>query len=250
MRMAPSLPTWRFLRPGEPSPGRATRRSLRVTLLFPPARRLVAEFDFRTFDPEGVLFFAGGHRDSTWIVLGLRAGRLELQLRYQGVGRVTSSGPVINDGAWQTVSGAPAALPRTPQGSAGTAPAGQPGQEACTLTGAISSQKLSWASTRTAVLSGPAALGTPGCVWRCFCFSQLWVGAPGRWIEATGATGPPQHTGLPSPRVLQSRLSAAPRPERAEIWVPTLPHVLSVEVRVGRDSAASRALPLGPLQSC
>ncbi|XP_004452031.2 growth arrest-specific protein 6 [Dasypus novemcinctus] len=66
--------------------------------------RLVAEFDFRTFDPEGVLFFAGGHQDSTWIVLALRAGRLELQLRYGGVGRVTSSGPVINHGTWQTIS--------------------------------------------------------------------------------------------------------------------------------------------------
>uniref|UniRef100_A0A8C0E1P4 Growth arrest-specific protein 6 n=1 Tax=Balaenoptera musculus TaxID=9771 RepID=A0A8C0E1P4_BALMU len=65
---------------------------------------LVAEFDFRTFDPEGVLFFAGGHRDSTWVVLGLRAGRLELQLRYQGVGRVTSSGPIVNHGSWQTIS--------------------------------------------------------------------------------------------------------------------------------------------------
>ncbi|XP_023571003.1 growth arrest-specific protein 6 isoform X2 [Octodon degus] len=66
--------------------------------------RLVAEFDFRTFDPEGILFFAGGHLDSTWVVLGLRAGRLELQLRYNGVGRVTSSGPVINHGLWQTIS--------------------------------------------------------------------------------------------------------------------------------------------------
>ncbi|XP_008591445.1 PREDICTED: growth arrest-specific protein 6 [Galeopterus variegatus] len=66
--------------------------------------RLVAEFDFRTFDPEGVLFFAGGHQDSTWIVLALRAGRLELQLHYNGVGRVTSSGPVINHGMWQTIS--------------------------------------------------------------------------------------------------------------------------------------------------
>ncbi|XP_022358685.1 growth arrest-specific protein 6 isoform X2 [Enhydra lutris kenyoni] len=66
--------------------------------------RLVAEFDFRTFDPEGVLFFAGGHQDSAWIVLGLRAGRLELQLRYHGVSRVTSSGPVINHGMWQTIS--------------------------------------------------------------------------------------------------------------------------------------------------
>uniref|UniRef100_A0A8C4YCB5 Growth arrest specific 6 n=1 Tax=Gopherus evgoodei TaxID=1825980 RepID=A0A8C4YCB5_9SAUR len=66
--------------------------------------RLVAEFDFRTFDPEGVLFFAGGHQDSTWIVLALRNGRLELQLKYNGIGRVTSSGPVINHGMWQTIS--------------------------------------------------------------------------------------------------------------------------------------------------
>uniref|UniRef100_A0A670J3Q2 Growth arrest specific 6 n=1 Tax=Podarcis muralis TaxID=64176 RepID=A0A670J3Q2_PODMU len=66
--------------------------------------RLVAEFDFRTFDPEGILFFAGGHRDSTWIVLALRNGRLELQLKYNGIGRVTSSGPMINHGMWQTIS--------------------------------------------------------------------------------------------------------------------------------------------------
>uniref|UniRef100_A0A8C5TS44 Growth arrest specific 6 n=1 Tax=Malurus cyaneus samueli TaxID=2593467 RepID=A0A8C5TS44_9PASS len=66
--------------------------------------RLVAEFDFRTFDPEGILFFAGGHQDSTWIVLALRKGRLELQLKYNGIGRVTSTGPVINHGMWQTIS--------------------------------------------------------------------------------------------------------------------------------------------------
>lgn len=67
----------------------------------------MTEFEFRTFDLEGVLFFAGGHQDNSWIVLGLRAGRLELQLHYQGVGRVTSSGPsgpFISHGAWQTVS--------------------------------------------------------------------------------------------------------------------------------------------------
>ena len=106
-----------FPRPGEPSPGGVTHHDLHVTHSFLPALRLVAEFDFRTFDPEGVLFFAGGHRDSTWIVLGLRAGRLELQLRYQGVGRVTSSGPIINHGSWQTVSVAPAALPGPARGS-------------------------------------------------------------------------------------------------------------------------------------
>lgn len=79
--------------------------ALYPTLCLGSVYRLLAEFDFRTFDPEGVLFFAGGRSDSTWIVLGLRAGRLELQLRYNGVGRITSSGPVINHGMWQTVSG-------------------------------------------------------------------------------------------------------------------------------------------------
>uniref|UniRef100_A0A8D0GBV3 Growth arrest specific 6 n=1 Tax=Sphenodon punctatus TaxID=8508 RepID=A0A8D0GBV3_SPHPU len=66
--------------------------------------RLVAEFDFRTFDPEGILFFAGGHQGSTWIVLALRNGRLELQLKYNGIGRVTSSGPILNHGMWQSIS--------------------------------------------------------------------------------------------------------------------------------------------------
>lgn len=56
---------------------------------------------------EGILFFAGGHQDSTWIVLGLRAGRLGCG-SLPGVERVTSSGPVISHGSWQTVSGAPA----------------------------------------------------------------------------------------------------------------------------------------------
>ncbi|KAM4699900.1 growth arrest-specific protein 6 isoform 1-T2 [Discoglossus pictus] len=66
--------------------------------------RLVAEFEFRTFDPEGVIFFAGGHQDSSWIVLALRNGKLELQLKYNGIGRVTSSGPTINHGVWQMIS--------------------------------------------------------------------------------------------------------------------------------------------------
>lgn len=86
-------------------PGSPVASALCLSLFPGSVSRLLAEFDFRTFDPEGVLFFAGGRSDSTWIVLGLRAGRLELQLRYNGVGRITSSGPTINHGMWQTVSG-------------------------------------------------------------------------------------------------------------------------------------------------
>ncbi|XP_037546001.1 growth arrest-specific protein 6 [Nematolebias whitei] len=63
-----------------------------------------AEFDFRTYDQEGVIFFAGGHLDSSWIVLAMHHGKLELQLKYGTVSRVTSSGPVVSDGQWRKIS--------------------------------------------------------------------------------------------------------------------------------------------------
>uniref|UniRef100_A0A667YXI8 Growth arrest-specific 6 n=1 Tax=Myripristis murdjan TaxID=586833 RepID=A0A667YXI8_9TELE len=63
-----------------------------------------AEFDFRTYDPEGVIFFAGGHLNSSWIVLAMHHGKLELQLKYGTVSRVTSSGPIVNDGQWRKIS--------------------------------------------------------------------------------------------------------------------------------------------------
>ncbi|KAL4636271.1 growth arrest-specific protein 6 isoform X1 [Arapaima gigas] len=63
-----------------------------------------AEFDLRTYDPEGVIFFAGGHLDSSWIVLAMHHGKLELQLKYGLVSRVTSSGPAVNDGQWHKIS--------------------------------------------------------------------------------------------------------------------------------------------------
>lgn len=63
-----------------------------------------AEFDFRTYDPEGVIFFAGGHLNSSWIVLAMHNGKLELQLKYGTVSRVTSSGPFVSDGQWRKIS--------------------------------------------------------------------------------------------------------------------------------------------------
>ncbi|XP_056595084.1 growth arrest-specific protein 6 [Triplophysa dalaica] len=63
-----------------------------------------AEFDLRTYDPEGVVFFAGGHLSSSWIVLVMHRGKLELQLKYGAASRVTSSGPAVNDGQWHKIS--------------------------------------------------------------------------------------------------------------------------------------------------
>ncbi|KAG7273676.1 hypothetical protein CRUP_017429 [Coryphaenoides rupestris] len=63
-----------------------------------------AEFDLRTYDPEGVIFFAGGHQNSSWIVLAMHLGKLQLQLKYAAVSRVTSTGPLVNDGQWRKIS--------------------------------------------------------------------------------------------------------------------------------------------------
>uniref|UniRef100_A0A8B9JQR2 Growth arrest-specific 6 n=1 Tax=Astyanax mexicanus TaxID=7994 RepID=A0A8B9JQR2_ASTMX len=63
-----------------------------------------AEFDLMTHDSEGVIFFAGGHLNSSWIVLAIHQGKLELQLKYGAVSRVTSSGPLVNDGQWHKIS--------------------------------------------------------------------------------------------------------------------------------------------------
>lgn len=76
-----------------------------LTLLCLPFPSFSAEFDFRTYDPEGVIFFAGGHLNSSWIVLAMHHGKLELQLKYGTVSRVTSSGPIVNDGQWRKVGG-------------------------------------------------------------------------------------------------------------------------------------------------
>lgn len=76
-----------------------------LTLIYscPLLTSFSAEFDFRTYDAEGVIFFAGGHLNSSWIVLAMHHGKLELQLKYGSVSRVTSSGPVVNDGQWRKV---------------------------------------------------------------------------------------------------------------------------------------------------
>lgn len=64
--------------------------------------RFAAEFDFRTFDPEGVVLYAESSQDS-WFMLGLRGGRIEVQFRNQHTFKVTSGGKAINDGQWHVV---------------------------------------------------------------------------------------------------------------------------------------------------
>ncbi|KAL1021679.1 hypothetical protein UPYG_G00016460 [Umbra pygmaea] len=70
--------------------------------------RFAAEFDLRTFDPEGVVLYAESFNDSStataWFMLGLRGGRIEVQFKNQHSLKVTSGGKAINDGQWHVIS--------------------------------------------------------------------------------------------------------------------------------------------------
>ncbi|XP_042170587.1 vitamin K-dependent protein S-like [Oncorhynchus tshawytscha] len=69
----------------------------------PENTKFAAEFDFRTFDPEGVVLYAESSQDS-WFMLGLRGGRIEVQFKTQHSLKVTSGGKAINDGQWHVIS--------------------------------------------------------------------------------------------------------------------------------------------------
>lgn len=67
-----------------------------------PPGRFAAEFDLRTFDPEGVVLYAESSEGS-WFMVGLRGGRIEVQFKNQHTSKVTSGGKAINDGQWHVV---------------------------------------------------------------------------------------------------------------------------------------------------
>ncbi|XP_040012351.1 vitamin K-dependent protein S isoform X2 [Xiphias gladius] len=69
----------------------------------PENTKFAAEFDFRTFDPEGVVLYAESSQDS-WFMLGLRGGHIEVQFKNQHTFKVTSGGKAINDGQWHVIS--------------------------------------------------------------------------------------------------------------------------------------------------
>ncbi|KAG8580436.1 hypothetical protein GDO81_007303 [Engystomops pustulosus] len=64
----------------------------------------LSSFDFRTFDPEGIIFYGDVGRDN-WFVLGVRDSRLEVQMS-NGNGQMVLSkwGPNVSDGQWRKVT--------------------------------------------------------------------------------------------------------------------------------------------------
>ncbi|XP_078077605.1 vitamin K-dependent protein S-like [Mustelus asterias] len=71
----------------------------------PADSRFTAEFNIRTYDPEGVIFYAETNGNSAWFLFAMRDGKLEVQFQNERVPKVTiSGGPLINDGTWHTIS--------------------------------------------------------------------------------------------------------------------------------------------------
>ncbi|XP_020830482.1 vitamin K-dependent protein S isoform X3 [Phascolarctos cinereus] len=70
----------------------------------PEITRFSAEFDFRTYDSEGVILYAESLDHSAWFLLALRDGRIEIQFKNEHGAKVTSGGKIINDGLWNIVS--------------------------------------------------------------------------------------------------------------------------------------------------
>ncbi|XP_059955791.1 vitamin K-dependent protein S [Mesoplodon densirostris] len=70
----------------------------------PEITRFSAEFDFRTYDSEGVILYAESSDQSAWFLIALREGKIEIQFKNEYTAKVTTGGKVINDGLWNMVS--------------------------------------------------------------------------------------------------------------------------------------------------
>ncbi|XP_053312888.1 vitamin K-dependent protein S isoform X2 [Spea bombifrons] len=70
----------------------------------PDVTRFSAEFDFRTYDAEGIILYAESPDSSSWLLLALRDGKIEIQFKNELWTKVTSGGKSINNGEWHIIS--------------------------------------------------------------------------------------------------------------------------------------------------
>uniref|UniRef100_A0A8C9AGC2 Sex hormone-binding globulin n=1 Tax=Prolemur simus TaxID=1328070 RepID=A0A8C9AGC2_PROSS len=59
-----------------------------------------SSFEFRTWDPEGVIFYGDTNPEDDWFMLGLRDGRPEIQMHNQWARFTVGAGPRLDDGRW------------------------------------------------------------------------------------------------------------------------------------------------------
>ncbi|XP_067890290.1 vitamin K-dependent protein S [Heterodontus francisci] len=71
----------------------------------PAYSRFTAEFDLRTYDSEGVIFYALTNGNRAWFLFAVRDGKLEVQFKNERIPKVTiSGGPLISDGTWHSIA--------------------------------------------------------------------------------------------------------------------------------------------------
>lgn len=60
-------------------------------------------FEFRTLDPEGMVFYGDTEEGQDWFVLSLRDGIPEMQIGKANILVSVKGGPKLNDGSWHKV---------------------------------------------------------------------------------------------------------------------------------------------------
>ncbi|XP_051036207.1 sex hormone-binding globulin isoform X1 [Phodopus roborovskii] len=74
-----------------------------MTIDFTQMSKPYSSFEFRTLDPEGVIFYGDTNTKDDWFMLGLRDGQLEIQLHNLWAQLTVGVGPRLNDGRWHQV---------------------------------------------------------------------------------------------------------------------------------------------------
>ncbi|XP_053114866.1 sex hormone-binding globulin [Hemicordylus capensis] len=82
---------------GDPSPTAMLTIDLRMVT------SAASSFEFRTFDPEGIVFYGDMSTSADWFVLGLRRGKPEMQIHNRVTNISVSGGQRLNDGQWHRI---------------------------------------------------------------------------------------------------------------------------------------------------
>ncbi|MED6263282.1 hypothetical protein CHARACLAT_003019 [Characodon lateralis] len=79
------------------------RPLIRTTANLTEISSIKSSFQFRTFDPEGVIFYGDTKNGKDWFVLSLKEGFPLMQISKEDVQVSVTGGPKLNDGKWHMV---------------------------------------------------------------------------------------------------------------------------------------------------
>uniref|UniRef100_A0A1A8MHZ0 Sex hormone-binding globulin n=2 Tax=Nothobranchius pienaari TaxID=704102 RepID=A0A1A8MHZ0_9TELE len=79
------------------------RPLIRTTVNLVEIRSIKSSFQFRTFDPEGVIFYGDTKNGEDWFILSLKDGHALMQISKEDVLVSVTGGRKLNDGKWHTL---------------------------------------------------------------------------------------------------------------------------------------------------